>query len=89
MRAVAPRAVDLLPEDQRFSPDLRSAVLVPISVAGQEVRGTLVVLRRDRGFTPDEVALISPFAQYLWLLLRSGPIAPTMAASVRAKEPSV
>jgi DNA-binding NarL/FixJ family response regulator len=89
MRAVSARAVDLLPEDQRFSPDLRSAVLVPISVAGQDVRGTLVVLRRDRGFSPDEVALISPFAQYLWLLLRSGPIAPITAASARAKEPSV
>jgi hypothetical protein len=89
MRAVAPRTIDVLPEEQRFSPDLRSAVLVPISVAGEEVRGALVVLRRDRAFTAEEVALISPFAQFLWLLLRTGPIAPTVAANARAKEQSV
>ena len=86
MRAVAPRTIDVLPEEQRFSKDLRSAVLVPISVAGQEVRGALVVLRRERPFSAEEVALIGPFAQYFWLVLRTGPIGATIAESARAKE---
>jgi len=86
MRAAASRAIAPLAPEQRFSPELGSGAFVPISIAGQDVRGALVVLRRERPFTDDEVALLRPFARYLWLVLRAGPIGRSAAAAPRATE---
>jgi len=75
MRAAAPRVLEELSETERTLAGMQSAVLVPISVAGQDVRGVLVVLHRARGrFGDEDVARIRPFAQYLWIVLRSAPM---------------
>jgi hypothetical protein len=75
MRAAAPRVLEQLSESESTFAGMQSAVLVPISVAGQDVRGVLVVLHRERGrFGDEDVARIRPFAQYLWIVLRSAPM---------------
>jgi hypothetical protein len=57
-------------------------VLVPISVAGQEVRGVLVLVLHERArFGTDDISRLRPFAQYLWIVLRSAPIAPARSAA--------
>jgi hypothetical protein len=89
MRAATPRAVDALANDQRFSPDMRAAAFVPVSAAGQDVRGVLVLLRRERSFSADEIALMRPFAQYLWLVLRAPPIPPTVTMRAETEEQPV
>jgi CheY-like chemotaxis protein len=88
-RAATPRAVDSLSDDQRFSPDTRSAAFVPVSAAGQDVRGVLVLLRRERTFDADEISFMRPFAQYLWLVLRASPIPATVAARTETEEQPV
>ena len=75
MRAAAPRVLEQISESESIFMGMQSAVLVPVSVAGQDVRGVLVVLHRERGrFGEDDIARIRPFAQYLWIVLRSAPM---------------
>ena len=78
LRAATPRTVEL-PEDGSAHP-LRAAALIPVSLPGQEVRGVLVVLGEQRDFTVESVALLRPFAQQIWMAMRSGPISPTVTA---------
>jgi len=82
MRSATPRTIDELGVDERPITTARAAVLVPVSVAGQEVRGVLVVVDRERArFGPDDLIRLRPFAQYLWIVLRSTPIKPGRAAA--------
>jgi DNA-binding NarL/FixJ family response regulator len=81
----AARTIAELGEGERPATALHSAALVPVSVAGLDVRGVLVVFHRDRGhFGAADLTLIQPFAQYLWVVLR-GPIPPRPSVA-RAKE---
>jgi hypothetical protein len=82
MRSATPRTIDELGADERPVAAARSAALVPVSVAGQEVRGVLVVVDRERGrFGPDDLVRLRPFAQYLWVVLRRAPITPGRSAT--------
>jgi CheY-like chemotaxis protein len=75
MRTASPRVLERLSQTERAFGGMESAVLVPVSVAGQDVRGVLVVLDRKPGrFNDEDVARIRPFAQFLWIVLRSAPI---------------
>jgi DNA-binding NarL/FixJ family response regulator len=75
MRAAAPRVLEQISESESIFMGMQSAVIVPVSVAGQDVRGALVVLHRERGrFGEEDIARIRPFAQYLWIVLRSAPM---------------
>jgi hypothetical protein len=87
MRSATPRTIDELGADERPVAAARSAVLVPISVAGQEVRGVLVLLHHERAhFGKDDLNRVRPFAQYLWIVLRTAPItAARSAAQVRER----
>lgn len=86
MRAAEARTIDELSASERPAPQLRSAVLVPVSVAGQEVRGVVVVLHHDRArYSVADVSLIRPFAQYLWIVLRGAPLVSGRVVG-RAKE---
>ena len=87
MRAATARTIDELAEGERPEPAHRSALLMPVSVAGQDVRGVLVILHRDRArFGAAEVSLARPFAQYLWVVLRNAPLSAGRApTSVRER----
>ncbi len=75
MRAATARTVDELTEAQRPVPEMRSAMLVPVSVAALDVRGVLVVLHHEPShFRESDIDLARPFAQYLWVVLRSAPL---------------
>jgi GAF domain-containing protein len=86
MRAATARTVDELTEAQRPVPAMRSAMLVPVSVAGLDVRGVLVVLHHETAhFREADIALVRPFAQYLWVVLRSAPL-PVGGVIAKARE---
>jgi len=75
MRAASARTVNELTEAQRPVPAMRSAMLVPVSVAALDVRGVLVVLHHEPShFREADIELARPFAQYLWVVLRSAPL---------------
>jgi hypothetical protein len=75
MRAASPRILERLSDTERAFAGMEAAVLVPVSVAGQDVRGVLIVLDREGGrFNEADVVRIRPFAQYLWIVLRSAPM---------------
>jgi hypothetical protein len=87
MRSATARVIEEVAEGERPVSTLRSAALVPVSVAGQDVRGVLVVLHRERArYGPDDVSLIRPFAQYLWVVLRSGTPADAVASARERRE---
>lgn len=71
MRTATARTVDELAAADRPVPGARSAALMPVSVAGLDVRGALVLIGAHR-FSDADLARIRPFANYLWLVLRTG-----------------
>jgi CheY-like chemotaxis protein len=86
MRAATARAVMLPSEGARRAP--RAAALAPISLAGQEVRGVLVMLGHERAFSAADIALLRSFAQQIWMVMRSGPLVPSPAAAAPASSAS-
>jgi DNA-binding NarL/FixJ family response regulator len=87
MRSSTPRTIDELAAPERPSAEARSASIVPVSIAAQEVRGALVVVHHQaRHFGPSDIGLMQPFAQYLWIVLRSGPPIPAGGTLGRARE---
>jgi DNA-binding NarL/FixJ family response regulator len=84
MRSATSRMSALVPSDG--GDDLRYAALAPVSVPGQDVRGVLALLGRRQPFSGADVALLRPFAQQLWMVMRSGPISRSAPVDARAKE---
>jgi hypothetical protein len=85
MRGATAKTIDVIAPERRPVAGLAAGVVVPISVAGQEVRGALVVLRRASAFSSDDVAAVRPFAQYLWLVMRTAPAGTGRASAGRAR----
>lgn len=84
MRAATARTVTLPAIDG--GDGLRYAALVPVSVPGQEVRGVLALLGRRRPFAGADITVLRPFAQQLWLVMRSGPVTRGASTEARTKE---
>lgn len=82
MRAGAAHVTNDVPEEDRALPGLQALAVVPVAIAGHDVLGAIVVLRRGpAGFTPLDLEVIRPFAQYFWLVLRNAPARRRAAAA--------
>lgn len=85
MRSDAVRAVDELRPEERPAPDLRSALVLPITAPRVDARGAIVLLHRSaKRYRVDDAALVRPFARHLWLTLSTAAERPADVAATAA-----
>ena len=89
-RAPHARVVADLPLGERVAPALSSALIVPIAVPGQEVRGAIVLLgHASRRYHAQDAQLVTGLSQYLWIVLGNLPSDPRDVARGQAEQPAV
>lgn len=86
-RAPGARAIDDVPLGERAAPALSSALVVPVVVSGQDVRGAIVLLgQASRHYRVQDAQLVSGFAQYLWIVLGNRPVDARDVAHAHAEQ---